>query len=134
MTDNLLIYGLFALSGLIGISLAGITLWLVGQLKQLRQAQQHLLEISQQNSRDIAALCSAGVNVDSRLTHLEQQLKQTTAKLTSLEQHEQTSQPYHSVIAKIRSGASVETLIKECGLSRDEAVLLTRLHGKSRSS
>lgn len=133
MIESVLVYVVLTVLGMLGLGLAGAMIWIVGQLKQLRQAQQHLLELSQQNSRDIAALCSAGVNVDGRLSQLEQQLKHTTAKLTSLEQHEQTSQPYHSVIAKVRSGASIETLIKECGLSRDEAVLLSRLHGKSRS-
>jgi len=50
------------------------------------------------------------------------------------EQHEsqeeqQQEQPYYNAIQQVRDGATEEDLIKQFGLSRDEAVLLMRLHG-----
>lgn len=42
---------------------------------------------------------------------------------------EQQSQPYYNAIQQVRDGATEEELIQQFGLSRDEAVLLMRLHG-----
>jgi len=40
------------------------------------------------------------------------------------------AQGYQLAIEKIRRGASVDDLVKTCHLTRDEAMLLMRLHGK----
>ena len=84
----------------------------------------------ERNNRDIAGLCSAAVCVDSRLSDNNEQLNGIVEKVTDFEQHEQqTSQPYHSAIQKVRDGVDAEELIQQCGLSREEAMLLIHLHG-----
>lgn len=44
---------------------------------------------------------------------------------------QQDNQPYYSAIQGVRDGATIDELMQQFGLSRDEAVLLSRLHGKS---
>ena len=109
---------------------AGVLVWLILAHKKLRQDFIILSEYVERNNNDIAGLCSAAVSVDSRLSDNNAQLNGIVEKVADFEQHEQQSkQPYHSAIQKVRNGADAEELIQQCGLSREEAVLLIRLHG-----
>jgi len=124
-----------------------LLVWVVLENKKLKQSLSTLENDVERNNKDIAGLCSAAVSVDSRLTNSSEQLKgiveevtesseklrRIVDKVTGLEYHEQqdsSSQSYDSAIQQIHEGANAEELIKQCGLSRDEAVLLIRLHGK----
>ena len=110
-----------------------LLLWLSYEHKKLKQTCRELEEAISRNSKDIAGICSAAVSVDSRLQGNDDQLKNLVAKLTDTAKKEQqnnhSSQPYHSAINKIHSGAGPDELVRECGLSHDEAVLLISLHG-----
>jgi len=98
--------------------------------KKLRQDFINLSGCVERNNKDIAGLCSAAVFVDSRLSDNNSQLTGIIEKVADFEQHEQpSSQPYHNAIQRARNGADAEALIQQCGLSREEAVLLIRLHG-----
>jgi len=124
-----------------------LLVWVVLENKKLKQSLSTLKNDVERNNKDIAGLCSAAVSVDSRLTNSSEQLKDIVEdvaesrdrlrrivdKVSGLEHHEQqdnSSQSYHSAIQRIHEGANAEELIKQCGLSRDEAVLLIRLHSK----
>ena len=110
--------------------IVGVLARLMRGYKKLRQDYIILSKHVERNNRDIAGLCSAAVCVDSRLSDNNEQLNGIVEKVTDFEQHEQqTSQPYHSAIQKVRNGADAEELIQQCGLSREEALLLIRLHG-----
>jgi len=128
-----------------------LIIWIVLENKKLKQGLSALQDEVERNNKDIAGLCSAAVSVDNRLTHSREKLKgiaeEVTVsseklrgivdKVTGLEQHEQqdsSSQPqsYHHAIKQIHNGANEDELIKQCGLSRDEAVLLIRLHGQQK--
>jgi len=102
------------------------------QHKKLKQEYRVLEAIVERNSKDIAGLCSAAVTVDNRMLGNDQLLKGIAEKLTKYEERGyeagNTTQPYHSAIQKIHQGATAEELVKECGVSRDEAMLLIRLH------
>lgn len=114
----------------ISIALLCVVVWLIGQYRRIKREITELRSRVEGNTKDIAGLCSAAVSVDSRLSENGEQLQKIAERVVDFEQYEQqTSQPYHSAIQKIRNGASAEELIKQCGLSRDEAVLLIRLHG-----
>ena len=109
---------------------AGILVWLILAHKKLRNDFISLSEYVERNNKDIAGLCSAAVFVDSRMSDNNAQLNGLIEKVADFEQHEQqSSQPYHSAIQMVRNGADAEELIQQCGLSREEAVLLIRLHG-----
>ncbi len=107
-----------------------ILLWLALGYMRLKKELHALKEYANRNNKDIAGLCSAAVTVDTRLNDRDQLIKELQQKLTQLNTVETTAQPYHSVIQKVRSGADLNELMQNCGLSRDEAALLIRLHGK----
>lgn len=115
---------------IITLLLVAVLVWLVIEFKKLKQNFVVLSEDVERNNKDIAGLCSAAVSVDSKLTDNNKQLDGIAKKVTDFEQLEQTtSQPYHSAIQKVRAGADADELVKQCGLSREEAMLLKRLHG-----
>ena len=144
MCDTLII----ALIGLIGFAaslliVSQIKLW--RQLKRVQQDYQSLRSQIQRSSDDVAGLCSAAIAVDKRLSANEGQLSQLLLTATQVpsqlasfkqenhvtyEANEQEPQSYALAIEKIQRGVNIDELIKSCGLTRDEAVLLVRLHGK----
>ncbi len=108
-------------------------IWLIIENKKLKLQITTLSEEVERNNKDIAGLCSAAVSVDNRLIDSRDQLKEIVNKVADFKQYEQqTEQPYQDAIQRIRKGADVEELTKQCGLSQDEAVLLVRLHGGSK--
>ena len=60
-------------------------------------------------------------NNDKRVNYLAE-------RLDNIEEEEFSNQSYHSAIQKVKNGTTVHKLIGECGLARDEAELLIRLH------
>jgi hypothetical protein len=120
--------------------------------KKLAYNQQLLADQLRRNNEDIAGLCSAALSVDQHLFRHDTQLNSLVNAFNALNQAPpsptqagtiQAAQisdsiaekvysenGYDSVIAKIRNGMGIEQLVNECGLSRDEAVLLSRLHGR----
>lgn len=114
-----------------------VLLWLIRSQRRLKHDCQVLKDIVQGNSNDISGLCSAALTVDSRIAAVDSRISVTgdyisnlAAKLAEVEQSNQSStHPYSGDIRKVRSGASVDELMRNSGLSHDEAALLIRLHG-----
>lgn len=107
--------------------------WLIRERFKLKKELKILTDYVNRNNRDIASLCSAAIAVDTRLNTSHEQLKELV-QIVEVQRTEMTPQPYHSVIQKIRAGADVAELMQNSGLSRDEAVLLIRLHGNKTSA
>jgi hypothetical protein len=114
--------------------------WLIRAQLKMKHDYQVLNDIVHGNCNDIAGLCSAALTVDSRIVTVDNRIAATdeliddlAAKLAEVEQeveqNEDSSHPYSGDIRKVRSGASVNELMKNSGLSHDEAALLIRLHG-----
>lgn len=82
-------------------------------------------------SDDIAGLCSAALSVDQRLGQDEKRLGELFDWMESQRTQEKLNQPYHSAISLIKRGADEAQLVAECGISREEAALLLRLHGSA---
>lgn len=131
---------LIALSIVIALLLlmAAVLIYLWRERNKLKQDIQALDKKLQGSIDDVAGLCSAAVTVDQRLALNESRLTgvlenmhepQTPARYDEPIEEEQP-QGYELAIEKIRRGATVEDLVKSCGLTRDEAVLLVRLHGR----
>lgn len=142
MNDTLML----SLIGVVGFAAAllfVIFIKLSRQLKRLQQDYQSLRSQIQRSSDDVAGLCSAAIAVDKRLSANESQLSQllTVGNMPQPsfsrpeehlghEQSETEPQGYAFAIEKIQRGVNIDELVKSCGLTRDEAVLLMRLHGK----
>lgn len=108
--------------------------WLIRDRFKLKKELQQLTDYLNRNNRDIAGLCSAAITIDARLAASSEQIHELNQKIIDNQRTEASSQPYYSVIQKIRAGASVADLMQNSGLSRDEAVLLMRLHGNQNSA
>jgi len=116
---------------------------------RMKKENSHLFKQLGSINKDLAGLCSAAVNVDSRLSEESEQLNDLYRRvdedneIASTSTHhnignespvmyrdDDSSKPaYKGVIEKVQEGASEKKLIKECGLSREEAALLIKLHG-----
>ena len=124
--DNILLVTLLTII----LVITGVLVRLMRGYKKLRQDYIILSKHVERNNKDIAGLCSAAVFVDSKLSDNNAQINGIVEKVTDFELHEQqASQPYYDAIQKVRNGAVAEELIQQCGLSREEALLLIRLHG-----
>lgn len=115
------------------IVLTGLLFWLFLEQRRLKRTCRELEQAVGRNSKDIAGICSAAVSVDSRLQGNDERLRAIAAKLAQKDKpggaDNSSSQPYHLAIQRIHRGAGPDELVRECGLSRDEAVLLISLHG-----
>ena len=108
-----------------------MALWLLARAYRHLQADYRLLQHQiNRLSSDVAGLCSAAVNVDKRLLVHDQQARHLLEKLDERSQAEQEREPYRSIIDKVKQGASLQDLVEECGIARDEADLLLRLYGR----
>ncbi|MCQ8182880.1 DUF2802 domain-containing protein [Methylomonas sp. SURF-1] len=135
MTDYL-VWGLAAGE----LVILAVLLRLIGSQKRLERELKLLEERVQRSNEDLAGLCSAAVAVDRRLAANDNRLNtiadrvsrpvQASAPQPHPIQEEPTpAQGYEDVIQKIRRGADIDELVRDCGLTRDEALLLMRLHG-----
>ena len=122
------------INSLLLVLFAVVMIWLVRENLKIKRNHQYLLDYVNNINRDIAGLCSAAVTVDSQLSSNEEQMKSLLEKLADYDQQETVARPYHGVIQKVREGADIAQLMQECRISRDEAALLIRLHGKGRNS
>lgn len=111
------------------VAVFALVVWLIVEHLQLKRQVRMLADRVEDHHRDIAGLCSAAVTVDSRLLGNDDLLKNLAEKLADYELKEAAEQPYHNVIQRVRQGADVTELMQKFGLSRDESVLLIRLHG-----
>lgn len=126
------------------ILVALVLVWLLRQQHKLKQDCRLLAEQLQRNNEDVAGLCSAAVAVDQHLAANDARLDDLIDAVNAAYQApapqpvsvtnsiEEQPQDYDDAIQKIRRGAGVDELVKDCGLTRDEAVLLIRLHGGKR--
>lgn len=129
---------------------AGLLIRQQRELNKLKYGQKLLEEQLRRNHDDLAGLCSAAVEVDQYLARNQAHINALTEVVNDFQYqapptsppvsepvvqpgkpnpNDQVLQSYDSAIQKIRRGSGVDDLVKECGLTRDEAVLLMRLHG-----
>ena len=121
-----------------------VLFWLVRSQSKLKYDCQALNDLVNSNRNDISGLCSAALTVDSRIAAVDSRIvamdnriaatdghiDDLAAKIAEVEQGGQSAaHPYSGDIRKVRSGASVNELMQNSGLSHDEAALLIRLHG-----
>jgi len=136
MNDVTLIVVFIAIAVLILMTFALIYLW--RQQNRLKHDVHALTKKLQSSIEDVAGLCSAAVSVDRRLMANESRLNGVLENLSAPQTEiveddvieDDQPQGYELAIEKIRGGANVDDLVKTCGLTRDEAVLLVRLHGR----
>jgi len=108
---------------------------------KLKFNHQVLTEFMQNHNNDITELYTFAQSVDDYKDVTDQQMNRLYKKITETKSappvnsqarmppSESSNHPYNLVIQQVRSGASVNDLMQNSGLSQDEAALLIRLHG-----
>mgnify|MGYP001611507450 CR=1 FL=1 len=112
--------------------LPGVAVALVVCYRQVRYLRQEVESLARRlagQTDDIVGLCSAALSVDQRLAKNEKRLGELFDWVESQKTQEKLNQPYHSAIELIRRGGDAAQLVAQCGISREEAALLLRLHG-----
>lgn len=71
------------------------------------------------------AMGSGSIGVGKRLVEVEKRLNSTMEKQAELEQKDPAGLPYAYAMRLAEMGATTEELIKNCGLARSEAELIT---------
>ena len=101
-----------------------------------------LTEFMQNHNNDITELYTFAQGVDDYKSITDQQMNRLYKKITETKSipqvngqintpsNEPSNHPYNLVIQQVRNGANVNDLMKNSGLSQDEAALLIRLHGR----
>jgi len=79
--------------------------------------------------RDLAALCRAAAGEGRRVVKLQQQVEGLAERQDALELGTSGERPYVRASRLAQEGASIDDLIRTCGLTRAEAELLVMLHG-----
>ncbi|WJW74550.1 DUF2802 domain-containing protein [Thiohalobacter sp. IOR34] len=79
--------------------------------------------------QDLAGLCKSSVGAGDHLMQLEYRVRRLTERQDQAELRGAGDRPYSHAIQRVQQGASAETLIEECGLTRGEAELILMLHG-----
>jgi len=104
-------------------------LWLFFSHYKLKKDYAKLLEEISSMNKDVSGLCAAAVQVDSRVARSCEQVNELVERIDNYGGDDIVSSAYQAVIDKVQEGFSEQDIIKECGLSREEAALLIKLHG-----
>ena len=106
-----------------------VLFWLVRTHLKLKHDYQALADVVHGHNNDISDLCTSVLTADGYMAATDEQISVLYAKISDYQHNEPSSHPYSQVIQKVHSGASVNELMQNSGLSQDEAALLIRLHG-----
>lgn len=120
-------------SAMLAIAVVGVLLisvwWMTA--RQLRRARRNLAAQSRELERmqaQLRALGAGAAGLAGALARVEQQLRRVGDRQQNLELRSPGEQIYDHALQLIRDGADVEELMNRCGLVRDEAELLLRMH------
>lgn len=116
---------MLVLAGSVVILLASLKL-----LSHLNTVQRRHDETVSSLKRDMRALTKAAVSVGERVLEVERRQKHAAEQQSNGQADIYTSanQPYEQAIRMAQSGARQDELVKVCGLSSNEAELISMLH------
>lgn len=133
---NSLLIGIIILLFVMDTVIACVMYWLYRNYAELQKKCLSLEKHIERSDNDLAGICTAAIEVDTRLHLLDARLNDLKEKFYEIEIHAQghvDTQSYQSAIERIHQGAGADELVKDCGLTRDEADLLVRLNGARKS-
>ncbi len=113
------------------ISCIGMCLWLGWQVYQLKLAA---IEKDKQNLRmqqDLHGLIHCMRGIGERFEQQQKQLRSVSIRQNDLQSTSTNDSHYEQAVLLMDKGASIDELIKNCGLSKGEAELLNRINSMS---
>jgi len=99
--------------------------------KQLAALQKSAGERIDKLENELSALLDGSFGMGNQLNELQRDMKDTRDKQQQLEQRDLGALPYNQAVRMVASGATVDQLVNQCGLSRSEADLIMLLHNSS---
>lgn len=99
--------------------------------RPLRSARRRIIDQDRELARlqgQLRALSAGAAGMAGALARVEQQLRRVGDRQQELELRSPGEQLYEHALQLIRDGADAEELMNRCGLVRDEAELLLRMH------
>lgn len=130
--EQMLLLSIMVLAGASGL-LALALFRLSRQFNTLKAMQEILQQQQLRHDADLVGLCSAAIAVDRRMGESEAQQMRLIQEFysqqkTTLPPGKSSDEPqlegYAKAIQMIIRGASAEELVKSCGMTHDEAMLL----------
>lgn len=110
--------------------LSAVLAWLLFEYLKLKREIFLLRANVERNNRDIAGICSAAISVDHKVYNNRELVLEMSDKIDDIVLNEQDfNPPYYDVIQKVKEGACAEEIIRQYGISHEEANMLIRLHG-----
>lgn len=129
MIDPFLMTIIIAVVAVVLVIVVIVLAWLVHTHLKLKYDYQVLAEFVHGHNNDIADLCTAVQTADGHRAAADERINVLSTKTSDHPSNDPVDHPYDLVIQKVRNGASIRELMKNSGLSQDEAALLIRLHG-----
>lgn len=120
-------------TAIIVFSLIGVLL--VATLVLIQRQRRLSRELNSVNAQikvienELRALYAGAAGVGAHLARVESKLGNLSYRQDQVDVRDPTVQTYNQAIEMAQRGASVNDLMKRCGLLREEAELLVRLHG-----
>ncbi len=114
---------------LVLIGESALLIWLWARCRQQERRLEQLQRSHSGQQRDIVGLCAAAVRMDERIGELIHHFKEMHVQIQDMNHlpvHGQSS--YQEAIERIDQGAGIDDLVEECGISKEEAALLIRMH------
>ncbi len=122
---------------LLGLLLAGLVALLMAARRQtLRQAQRHAQQQAHTEARldelvqTLAEYQQGNIRMGEELIALRDKLSRMENRQQRFEQQDVQAMPYNQATRLVAMGASLDDLMQSCGLTRSEAELMLKLHGK----
>ena len=118
---------------LLGLLIAGLVALL---LSARRQAQRHAEQQAHTEARldklvqTLAEYQQSNIRMGEELIALRDKLTRMENRQQRFEQQDVQAMPYNQATRLVTMGASLDDLMQSCGLSRSEAELMLKLHGK----
>lgn len=123
----------YAEHALLALAAAVLLLALGSNLRQRRRL--HTTEAQLDTLRnDIRALTTAAMGVGGRVLELERRQRRLAERQEQVDIYESANQPYEHAIQMARHGSGVEELVEVCGVSKNEAELITMMHRLDKAS
>ncbi|HBC58323.1 MAG TPA: hypothetical protein DCZ03_14280 [Gammaproteobacteria bacterium] len=99
--------------------------WLLIKERRRNEMNEQLIQGLRDN---IATLCASIGSVGERVMDIERQFKSMDHRQKQIELREEETANYTQAVNLVRHGADVEELIANCGITRGEAELISRMY------
>lgn len=126
-------YSLFfmLLLTLIACVAAGICLYVLMRVKHQERQHQALINVLR---NEIRSMTNGSIGMGKRLMAIERKLNITVEKQQELENRDPGALAYNQAAKLMEMGASVDDLVRNCGIGRPEAELMALLHRELNSN